>query len=196
MNFHLPGSTQKYQHRYMFCWCHDLPWNQTSGIIYITWFGLVSSRFVEIYCYNTDRQPSYFLMIKLKVNQSKNKSASAPSVYCFNHIHLDTATINKLPWERYTACIQAQTSLLSVFFWYIILKQLLFLSAFGCGFNLHPEEKVQTILLNEQTFLAGFCFSYIWKDDRPNSGKKKGKKWTPSKNKSVTTTNVECQFSY
>lgn len=37
----------------------------------------------------------------------------------------------------------------------------LLLSTFGCFLNLHPEEKVQTTLLNEQTFLAGFCFSYI-----------------------------------
>lgn len=36
------------------------------------------------------------------------------------------------------------------------MKQLLFLSAIGCGFNLHPDQKVQTTLLNEQTFMAGF----------------------------------------
>lgn len=106
----------------------------------------------------------HYTSLKVQVHLSntvKTKSTSAPSVYCFNHIHLDTATINKLPWERYTACIQAQTSLLSVFFWYNTLKQPFFLPTFGCVLNLHPEENVHTTLLHEQTFLAGFCFSYI-----------------------------------
>lgn len=130
------------------------------------------------------------------LHQSKNKSASAPSVYCFNHIHLDTATINKLPWGE-IHCMYTSTNkpLVSVLLVRYIEAALLYVHIW---MNFHPEEKVQTTLLNEQTFLAGFCFSYIWKDDRPNNGGGGGgeRRRTPSKNKSVTIANVESLLNH
>lgn len=79
-------------------------------------------------------------------------------------------------------------------FWYITSRQPFFMSTFGCAATAHRKqhEKVHKTLLNEQTLLAGFCLSYIWKDDPiMEKGKKKKRKKTPSNNKSVTTANVE-----
>lgn len=50
------------------------------------------------------------------------------------------------------------------------------------------------MLLNEQTFLAGFCFSYIRKDDRPKKKKQEGGKEHPRINLSLLPMLSACSF--
>lgn len=196
----------------MFCCCHGWPWKLNSGT---TLYKMILSDKLRI-CLNiwlnTHTHPhsclTFWSWHKLKSTipsliHSKNKSASAPSVYCFNHIHLDTATINKIAMGE-IHCMYTSTNkpLVSVLLVHYIEAALLFVHIWmSSELASRGESADKRCSMNRHSWLA-FVSVTLWKDDRPNSGKenrrakKKKNKRTPSKNKSVTTANVECLFNY
>lgn len=104
----------------------------------------------------------------------------------------------------------ANKPFISVGFSFLVhhIEAALLLSTFGCAVNMimHPNStrKCRKTLLNEQTFLAGFCFNIrkdgptVEKEKKENkqTNKKKNKKKPPSNNKSVITVNAEHLFPF
>lgn len=97
----------------------------------------------------------------------------------------------------------ANKPFISVAFSFLVhhIEAALLLSTFGCAVNMimHPNStrKCRKTLLNEQTFLAGFCFSYTKRWPNSEKGKERAKKkQTPSNNKSVITVYAEHLFPF
>lgn len=76
----------------------------------------------------------------------------------------------------------ANKPFISVAFSFLVhhIEAALLLSTFGCAVNMimHPNStrKCRKTLLNEQTFLAGFCFSYTKRWPNSEKGKERTKK--------------------